>query len=82
MTALSLVLAVAVGAAVGVTGRVLAFRDRVVPLWLPIAAGVAAAVLASVVAPVPGQAVIAVALQALFAAAAVTVVATTADRLR
>jgi uncharacterized membrane protein YeaQ/YmgE (transglycosylase-associated protein family) len=85
MTAYSLLIAVTVGLAVGVAGRFLACRGRPVPLWLPIAAGIAAAVLATVIARMvnsdrPDATVLEIALQVLFAAAAVAVVAYTADR--
>ncbi|MBG0565448.1 GlsB/YeaQ/YmgE family stress response membrane protein [Actinoplanes aureus] len=87
MTALSLIIAVTVGVVVGVAGRTLVRRGRTVPLWLPIAAGVAAAVLATVVARMantarPGPTATEVVLQVLFAAAGVALVAVTADRRR
>lgn len=85
MTAQSLIIAVAVGLVVGCTGRLLIRRGRSVPLWLPVAAGVAAAVLAAVITRMantdqPGPTVIEVALQVLFAVIGVLLVAMTADR--
>lgn len=85
MTGLSLITAVAVGAVIGLAGRFLAFRGRTVPVWLPVAAGVAAAVMATVIARMansdrPGPTVLELVLQVLFAAAGVAVVAVTADR--
>ncbi|WP_328474399.1 GlsB/YeaQ/YmgE family stress response membrane protein [Actinoplanes sp. NBC_00393] len=50
MTAHSLIIAVTVGIVVGVAGHILTCRGRSVPLWLPPAAAVAAAVLATVIA--------------------------------
>ena len=84
MTAHSLIIAVTAGVVLGVAGRLLV-RRRPVPLWLPVAAGVAAAVLATVVARAansdrPGPTVVEVILQVLFAAAGVTLVLVTADR--
>ncbi|SDT27837.1 GlsB/YeaQ/YmgE family stress response membrane protein [Actinoplanes derwentensis] len=85
MTGLSLITAVAIGAVIGIVGRVLTRRGRNVPLWLPVAAGVAAAVLATVIARMansdrPGPTLLEIVLQVLFAAAGVAVVAVTADR--
>jgi uncharacterized membrane protein YeaQ/YmgE (transglycosylase-associated protein family) len=85
MTGSSLIAAVTVGAVIGVAGRVLATRCRTVPMWLPLAAGVAAAVLATVLTRMaavdgPGPTLVEFVLQVLFAAAGVTVVALTADR--
>jgi hypothetical protein len=85
MTAYSLVIAVAVGVVTGIAGRLLAGRNRVVPVWLPVAAGVAAAVLATVLiwmaaAVRPGLSKLAVTLQVLFAALGVAAVLITADR--
>lgn len=87
MTALSLIIAVAVGVIAGVAGRILLRRDRTVPLWLPVAAGVAAAVLATVLARMAdtersGPTVTEFVLQLLFAGAGVATVAMTADRER
>jgi uncharacterized membrane protein YeaQ/YmgE (transglycosylase-associated protein family) len=86
MTALSLIIAVTVGVVAGAAGRALV-RRRSVPLWLLVAAGVAAAVLATVVARMagverPGPTVTEVVLQILLAAAGVALVAATADRER
>ncbi|WP_328471417.1 hypothetical protein OHA21_07185 [Actinoplanes sp. NBC_00393] len=85
MTALSLIIAVTVGVVAGVTGRMLLRRGRTVPLWLPIAAGVAAAVLATVLSRMantdrPGPTLTEILLQVLFAVAGVAVVAVTADQ--
>ena len=85
MTAHSLIIAMVVGLAVGVAGRVLACRNRTVPMWLPVAAAVAAAILATVIARMAnsdrtGPTVLEFVLQALFAGAGVVVVAVTADR--
>ncbi|MBO3744144.1 GlsB/YeaQ/YmgE family stress response membrane protein [Actinoplanes flavus] len=85
MTARSLFIAVAVGVVTGVVGRLLAGRSRSVPVWLPIAAGVAAAMLATVLAWMsdvvrPGLSDLAVVMQVLFAAAGVAIVVATADR--
>ncbi|MEU4427641.1 GlsB/YeaQ/YmgE family stress response membrane protein [Actinoplanes sp. NPDC024001] len=85
MTAHSLITAVILGLVIGVAGRMLLRRSRSVPVWLPIAAGVAAAVLATVIARMAntersGPTVVEIALQVLFALAGVTVVAITADR--
>jgi uncharacterized membrane protein YeaQ/YmgE (transglycosylase-associated protein family) len=85
MTGLSLIAAVTVGAVIGVAGRMLAARCRTVPMWLPLAAGIAAAVLATVATRMasvagPGPTLVEFVLQVLFAAAGVTVVALTADR--
>ncbi|MEV0902765.1 hypothetical protein [Actinoplanes sp. NPDC049802] len=85
MTAHSLIIAVAVGVVTGVAGRLFARRRRLVPVWLPISAGVAAAVLATVLtwladAILSGLSDAAVVLQVLFAAAAVAIVVLTADR--
>ncbi|MEU8238330.1 hypothetical protein AB0C07_08800 [Actinoplanes missouriensis] len=85
MTAHTLILAVAVGLVVGVTGRVLLRRKRAVPGWLPVAAAMAAAVLAAVIARMAnsersGLTLFEVALQVLFAGSGVAIVAFTADR--
>lgn len=85
MTGLSLISAVTVGAVIGVAGRILATRCRTVPMWLPPAAGVAAAVLATVGIRMttvggPGPALVEFVLQVLFATIGVTAVALTAER--
>ncbi|GIF45145.1 GlsB/YeaQ/YmgE family stress response membrane protein [Actinoplanes xinjiangensis] len=85
MTGLSLIAAVSVGAVIGAAGRMLAARCRTVPVWLPLAAGVAAALLATVLTRMaatdgPGPTLVEFVLQVLFAAAGVTLVALTADR--
>ncbi|BEL05229.1 hypothetical protein Q0Z83_034200 [Actinoplanes sichuanensis] len=85
MTGLSLIAAVTVGAVIGVAGRMLAARCRTVPVWLPPAAGVAAAVLATVLTRMasvgePGPTLVEFVLQVLFAVAGVTAVALTAER--
>jgi uncharacterized membrane protein (UPF0136 family) len=85
MTAQSLITAVTIGLVLGVTGRLVLRRARGLPMWLPLCAGVGAALLASVMArlahhdgPVPAGTELAV--QVLFAVAGVAVVAMTADR--
>ena len=85
MSALSLVTAVSVGLVLGLTGHLLIRRGRIVPLWLPPAAGVGAAVMAAVIArrannERPAPTVAEVILEVLFAAAGVSLVAWTADR--
>ncbi|MFI5496871.1 GlsB/YeaQ/YmgE family stress response membrane protein [Actinoplanes sp. NPDC051859] len=85
MTALSLVTAVTVGLVTGLTGRVVAPRSRPAPWWLPVAAGIAAAMLATVVARTTnsapgGPGLVEIGLQLLLATAAVTAVGVTADR--
>ncbi|OJF15239.1 hypothetical protein [Couchioplanes caeruleus] len=85
MTALSLIIAVTVGLVAGVTGGLQVRRSRPVPLWVPVAAGVAAAILATVIARMadsdrPGPTLVELLLQVIFAAAGVAVVAVTADR--
>jgi uncharacterized membrane protein YeaQ/YmgE (transglycosylase-associated protein family) len=85
VTGLSLIAAVTVGAVIGAAGRMLAARCRTAPIWLPLAAGVAAAVLATVLTRMaavdgPGPTLVEFVLQVLFAAAGVTVVTLTADR--
>ncbi|MFC4070295.1 hypothetical protein [Actinoplanes subglobosus] len=85
MTGQSLIIAVTVGVVLGVAGRLLAGRRRSLPLWLPPAAGVAAALLATVLTRMaatdpPTPATPEIILQVLFAAAGVTIVALTADR--
>ncbi|GIE78760.1 hypothetical protein Aph02nite_47100 [Actinoplanes philippinensis] len=85
MTGLSLIAAVTVGAVIGGAARILAARCRTAPWWLPLAAGVAAAVLATVLVRMaaaggPGPTLVEFVLQVLFAGAGVTLVALTADR--
>ena len=85
MTAHSLITAVTVGLVAGLAGRTLIRRDRFMPLWLPVAAGVSAAVLASVISRMvntqrPAPNVTEIALQVLFAVTGVALVAMTADR--
>jgi hypothetical protein len=85
MTADSLIIAVTVGVVVGLAGRIVVCRGRDLPWWLPAAAGVAAAVMMTVItwmvdADRSGPTAIEVLLQALAAAAGVTIVAVTADR--
>lgn len=85
MTANSLITAVTVGLFIGVIGRLLTRRARLLPLWLPVSAAVGAAVLAAIIAERadadrPGPTVFEVILQVVFAVAGVTVVAVTADR--
>ncbi|WP_436534651.1 GlsB/YeaQ/YmgE family stress response membrane protein [Actinoplanes sp. HUAS TT8] len=85
MTASSLLTAVTIGLVIGLAGRLLPRRARSVPVWLPAAAGVGAAVLATVIVrmTVPtgaGPGAAEVALQVLFATAGVAGVVTTADR--
>lgn len=84
MTVHSLILAVTVGLAIGVVGRVVLCRGRPVPLWLPVAAAVAAAVLVTVIARTantdrPELTALEIILQVLFATAAVALVAATTD---
>jgi hypothetical protein len=76
---------VTAGVVVGVAGRFLACRGRSVPLWLPIAAAVAAAMLATFVARMTGSdrpdpTLFEIVLQVLLTATAVAAVALTADR--
>lgn len=78
MTAPSLLIAVTLGLLIGLAGRLLPRRARTIPLWLPAAAGVCAAVLATVIlrmAVTPAD----VALQVLAATAGVAGVVLTAD---
>ncbi|GID32824.1 GlsB/YeaQ/YmgE family stress response membrane protein [Paractinoplanes brasiliensis] len=81
MTVTSLVTAVAVGVALGVAGSLV---RRGVPFWLPLAAGVGAAVFATTVvriaADLPsGFSLTELGLQVLLAAAAVAAVVATAE---
>jgi uncharacterized membrane protein YeaQ/YmgE (transglycosylase-associated protein family) len=85
MTAHSLIIAVMVGVVTGIAGRLLAGRNRTLPVWLSVSAGVAAAVLATVLAWMvdsvrPGLSDLAVVGQVLFAVVAVAAVVITADR--
>ncbi|GAA0434854.1 hypothetical protein Aca07nite_00070 [Actinoplanes capillaceus] len=87
MTGQSLITAVVVGVAVGTVGRVVACRGRGMPLWLPPAAGVAAAVLATVLSwtadpDQAGPTLLEIGLQLVSALAAVTTVAVTAGPSR
>ncbi|GIE28553.1 hypothetical protein Ait01nite_015980 [Actinoplanes italicus] len=83
MSGQDLITAVVVGAVVGATGHLLVCRRRRVPWWLPLAAGVAAAVLATVLSWMadPGRvapSVLEIAVQVFAAVAGVTIVAVTA----
>ena len=83
MTGQDLITAVAVGAVVGAAGHLLLRRRRCVPWWVPLAAGVAAAVLATVLSWMAepgrtGPTLLEIAVQVLAAVAGVTIVATTA----
>lgn len=84
MTALSLITAVTVGLVLGAGGHLLIRRGRSVPPWLPVAAGIGAAVLAAVLARManserPAPTAAEIVLEVLFAAAGVALVARTAD---
>lgn len=84
MTPVSLVSAVATGLAVGLAARLTA-RGRALPVWLPPAVGIGAAMLATLVtwmadADRTGLTVAGVLFQVLAAVAAVSVVAATAER--
>ncbi|UQU62643.1 GlsB/YeaQ/YmgE family stress response membrane protein [Couchioplanes caeruleus] len=85
MTTSSLVTALAIGLAVGLSARWIPPRHHDTPWWLPVAVAVAAAMLATVVthltgARTTGVGATEVLLQVLFAATAVTLVAMTTDR--
>ncbi len=50
MTAVSLITAVAVGALIGIAGRLATPARRRTPLWLPMAVGIGAALLGTIIA--------------------------------
>ena len=85
MTITSLLTALAVGAVIGLAGRILMPAGRGIPFWVPLAVGIGAAVLGTVTARLagvetPGVAAIELLLQIVFAGVAVALVAATADR--
>lgn len=85
MTLSSLLTALAVGVIVGLSGRWFVPAGRGVPFWVPLAVAIGAAMLGTVVGRFAGIDTAAVTraevlLQVIFAGAAVTLVAATADR--
>ncbi|GAB7044700.1 MULTISPECIES: GlsB/YeaQ/YmgE family stress response membrane protein [Catenuloplanes] len=86
MTISSLVTAIVLGAFFGLSGYRLVPADRQVPFWLPLAAGIGAAVLGTIAARLggvatPGVSPIEILLQAVLAGLGVAGVILTADRL-
>lgn len=85
MTITHLIAAVAVGAVIGIAGRFIMPPRRRVPVWLPVAVGVGAALLGTVVARLAdsgsaGFSMAELAMQLTFGALGVALVAATADR--
>ncbi|GIF01257.1 GlsB/YeaQ/YmgE family stress response membrane protein [Paractinoplanes rishiriensis] len=85
MTITHLIAAVAVGTAVGIAGRLIMPPRRRVPVWLPVAVGIGAALLGTVVARLAdsdssGFSIAELTTQLTFAALGIAWVAATADR--
>ena len=85
MTAVSLITAVAVGALIGFAGRLATSARRRIPLWLPVAVGVGAALLGTIIARLAdsdaaGLTGTEVVLQVVLGALGVAVVVATGDR--
>jgi hypothetical protein len=85
MTISSLVTAIVLGALFGLGGHRLVPADRRVPFWVPLAAGIGAAVLGTIAARLGGVAtpnvsLIEIVVQAVLAGLGVTGVILTADR--
>jgi uncharacterized membrane protein YeaQ/YmgE (transglycosylase-associated protein family) len=85
MTIAHLIAAVAVGAVIGIAGRLIMPPRRRVPIWLPVAVGVGAALLGTVVARLAdsdsaGFSIVELVVQVTFGALGIALVAATADR--